>query len=128
MGLNLVVSFIFLFKFRGWGGLAEVISVATIITYLVVPISVMALRRTAPKIHRPLRIPLLPLIAPIAFVMATLLLFWARWPSTGYIMLLLIAPLPVYLYFQAKASFKGFSRHLHTTWWGLLYVITFTLL
>src|SRR5215475_2808211 len=64
MWLNLVVSFIFLFKFRGWGGLAEVISVATIITYLVVPISVMALRRTAPKLHRPLRIPGMPIIAP----------------------------------------------------------------
>ena len=49
MWFNLVVSFIFLFFFRGWGKLAAVISVATIITYLVVPISVMVLRRTAPE-------------------------------------------------------------------------------
>src|ERR1700744_2189019 len=66
MWLNLVVSFIFLFKFRGWGGLAEVISVATIITYWVVPIRVMALRRTAPKIYRTLRRPCRALIAGIA--------------------------------------------------------------
>ena len=57
MWFNLVVSFIFLFFFRGWGKLAAVISVATIITYLVVPISVMVLRRTAPELHRPLRVP-----------------------------------------------------------------------
>ena len=44
MWFNLVVSFIFLFFFRGWGKLAAVISVATIITYLVVPISVMVLQ------------------------------------------------------------------------------------
>ena len=43
MWFNLLVSFIFLFFFRGWGKLAAVISVATIITYLVVPISVMVL-------------------------------------------------------------------------------------
>ncbi len=49
MWFNLLVSFIFLFFFRGWGKLAAVISVATIITYLVVPISVIVLRRTAPE-------------------------------------------------------------------------------
>lgn len=128
MWLNLVVSFIFLFNFRGWGGLTDVISVATIITYLVVPISVMALRRTAPKMHRPLRIPGLPILAPIAFVLSTLLLLWARWPSTGYIMLLLIVPLPVYLYYQAKASFQDFSRHLGATWWLFAYLISITIL
>ena len=57
MWFNLVVSFLFLFFFRGWGRLAAVISVATIITYLIVPISVMTLRRTAPDLHRPLRVP-----------------------------------------------------------------------
>jgi amino acid transporter len=83
MWFNLVVSFIFLFFFRGWGKLAAVISVATIITYLVVPISVMVLRRTAPHLHRPLRVPGLHVLAPLAFVLATLMLFWARWPHTG---------------------------------------------
>ena len=65
MWFNLLVSFAFLFFFRGWGKLAEVISVATIITYLVVPVSVMVLRRTAPHLHRPLRMPALKILAPI---------------------------------------------------------------
>ena len=72
MWFNLLVAFIFLFFFRGWGKLAAVISVATIITYLVVPISVMVLRRTAPNLHRPLRVPGLAVLAPMAFVLATL--------------------------------------------------------
>ena len=53
--------------------LAAVISVATIITYLVVPISVMVLRRTAPDLHRPLRVPGLYVLAPLAFVGLTFL-------------------------------------------------------
>jgi amino acid transporter len=77
MWFNLGVSFVFLFFFRGWGKLAAVISVATIITYLVVPISVLVLRRTAPHMHRPLRIVALQVLAPIAFVTVTLMLFWA---------------------------------------------------
>src|SRR5208282_4286242 len=110
MWFNLMVSFIFLFFFRGWGKLAAVISVATIITYLVVPISVMVLRRTAPNLHRPLRVPGLAVLSPMAFVLATLMLFWARWPHTGQIMLLLILPMPVYLYYQAKADWRDFGR------------------
>jgi amino acid transporter len=128
MWFNLAVSFIFLFFFRGWGKLAAVISVATIITYLVVPISVIVLRRTAPNLHRPLRVPGLPLLAPIAFVLATLMLFWARWPHTGEIMLLLILPLPVYLYYQAKGNWRDFGRQLHASWWLLAYLITITIL
>ncbi|HEX3398034.1 MAG TPA: APC family permease [Steroidobacteraceae bacterium] len=128
MWFNLLVSFIFLFFFRGWGKLAAVISVATIITYLVVPISVIVLRRTAPELHRPLRVPGLPLLAPMAFVLATLMLFWARWPHTGQIMLLLILPLPVYLYYQAKGNWRDFARQLHASWWLLAYLIAITVL
>jgi amino acid transporter len=122
MWFNLVVSFIFLFFFRGWGKLAAVISVATIITYLVVPISVMVLRRTAPDLHRPLRVPGLHILAPLAFVLATLMLYWARWPHTGEIMLLLILPLPVYLYYQAKAGWRDFGRQLGGAWWLIGYL------
>jgi amino acid transporter len=128
MWFNLAVSFLFLFRFRGWGKLAAVISVATIITYLVVPISVIVLRRTAPNLHRPLRVPGLPLLAPMAFVLATLMLFWARWPHTGEIMLLLILPLPVYLYYQAKGDWHDFGRQLRASWWLLVYLITITIL
>jgi amino acid transporter len=128
MWFNLLVSFIFLFFFRGWGKLAAVISVATIITYLVVPISVMVLRRTAPNLHRPLRVPGLALLAPVAFVLATLMLFWARWPHTGQIMLLLILPLPVYLYYQAKGNWRDFGRQLQASWWLFAYLIAITVL
>jgi amino acid transporter len=128
MWFNLVVSFIFLFFFRGWGKLAAVISVATIITYLVVPVSVMTLRRTAPDLHRPLRVPGLAVLAPVAFVLATLMLFWARWPHTGEIMLLLILPMPVYLYYQAKADWLNFARPLRAAWWLIGYLLVITAL
>ncbi len=122
MWFNLLVSFMFLFFFRGWGKLAAVISVATIITYLVVPVSVEVLRRTAPKMHRPLRVPGLKLLAPVAFVLATLMLYWARWPHTGEIMLLLILPVPVYLYYQAKSGWPYFSQSLRGAWWLIGYL------
>src|SRR6185437_7040393 len=88
MWFNLLVSFIFLFFFRGWSSLAAVISVATVISYLTGPISLMALRRTATDLERPLQIAGMKLIAPFAFVCASLILYWAKWPLTGEIILL----------------------------------------
>jgi len=123
MWFNLLVSFLFLFFFRGWGKLAAVISVATIITYLVVPISVMVLRRTAPHLHRPLRVPGLSVLAPIAFVLSSLMLFWARWPHTAEIMLLLVLPLPFYFYYQGQSGWPEFAKNLRGAWWLAGYLI-----
>jgi amino acid transporter len=128
MLFNLGVSYLFLFFFRGWGTLAAVISVATIISYLTGPVSVMSLRRTAPEFHRPLRVFALPVMAAVAFVMATELLYWARWPLTGEIILLMVVALPVYAYFQAKARWADFGRQLKGAWWMIVYLPTIALL
>jgi len=122
MWLNLVVSFIFLFFFRGWGTLAAVISVSTIISYLTGPVSVMTLRRTAPELKRPLRIPGLPVLAALAFIFATELLYWAKWPLTGEIILLMVVALPLYFYYTAKSGWEEFGKHLKGAWWLIVYL------
>jgi amino acid transporter len=122
MWLNLAVSFLFLFFFRGWGTLAAVISVATIISYMTGPVSAMSLRRTAARMHRPMRLVALPLLAALAFVCATELLYWARWPLTGEIILLMVVALPVYLFYQARSGWTDFARQLRAAWWLLVYL------
>ena len=124
MWLNLAVSFLFLFFFRGWDSLAAVISVATIISYLTGPVSVMTLRRTAPELHRPFRLLGLPIIAGIAFIMSAELLYWAKWPRTGEIILLMVVALPVYLYYQYKSGWHDFGRQMKGAWWLVAYLIT----
>ncbi|WP_305806105.1 APC family permease [Stenotrophomonas sp. YIM B06876] len=128
MWLNLAVSFLFLFFFRGWGTLAAVISVATVISYMTGPISAMSLRHTAPGLHRPLRVRGLPVLAGVAFVLATELLYWARWPLTGEIILLMAVALPVYGYYQAKAGWPDFGRHIQGALWLVCYLPLLALL
>lgn len=124
MWLNLVVAFIFLFFFRGWDSLAAVISVATIISYLTGPVSVMTLRRTAPELPRPFRLHALPVISAIAFIMSAELLYWAKWPLTGEIILLIAVALPLYLYYQFKADWHDFGRQMKGAWWLVCYLVT----
>ncbi len=128
MLFNLAVSYLFLFFFRGWGTLAAVISVATIISYLTGPVSAMTLRRTAAEVHRPLRIYAMPVLAGVAFVMATELLYWARWPLTGEIILLMGVALPVYAYYQSKQGWKDFGRNLKGAAWMICYLPAIALL
>ena len=128
MWLNLVVAFLFLFFFRGWDSLAAVISVATIISYLTGPVSVMTLRRTAPELHRPFRLRALPIIAGVAFIMSAELLYWAKWPLTGEIILLMVVALPVYLYYQAKSGWHDFGRQMKGAWWLVFYLIALAII
>ena len=127
MWVNLAVSFLFLFFFRGWGALAAVISVATIISYLTGPVSVMTLRRTAPELNRPFRLAGLPVLAGVAFIMSTELLYWAKWPLTGEIIVLMVVALPVYFYYQAKAGWHDFGRQMKGAWWLVCYLPTLAL-
>jgi len=122
MWFNLGVAYIFLFCFRGWATLAAVISVATIISYLTGPASVVSLRRTAPELHRPFKLPGLQAIAVVAFVFSAELLYWAKWPLTGEIILLVVAALPVYFYYQAKQGWPDFGRQLAGAWWLIAYL------
>jgi amino acid transporter len=121
---NLAVSFIFLFFFRGWATLAAVISVAIVISYLIGPVSSLALRRTAEKAHRPFRVPGLPAIAALAFTLATEVLYWAQWPLTGEIILLVVIALPVYLFYEARSRWADFPRQLRASWWLIFYLPT----
>ncbi|MCM3727355.1 APC family permease [Neobacillus cucumis] len=123
MFLNLGVSFLFLFLFRGWGVLAEIISVATLISYITGPVTVMTLRRTGADLYRPLRLKGLRFISPIGFVIASLVLYWAKWPLTGQVLFIIMIGLPIYFYYQAKQKWKGFRQNFFAGLWMVAYLL-----
>lgn len=119
---DLAVAYLFLICFRGWGSLAAVISASGIVAFLAGPVAAATLRRTAPDIPRPMRLPALQPVAMAAFVISTLLLYWARWPLTGEVILLVVIALPIYVWAEAKAGWSGFGRSLRAAWWLVLYL------
>lgn len=123
MFVNLAIAFLFLYLFRGWGVLAEVISVATLISYITGPVTVMTLRRTGKKLYRPLRLKGLSFIAPCGFIFASLTLYWARWPLTGEVLFIIMIGLPIYFYYQAKIKWKGFRKNFLAGLWMVAYLL-----
>ncbi len=125
---NLGVAFVFLYFFRGWGSLAAAISVATVISYLMLPISALTLRRTAPDLRRPVRVPGIAILGPLAFVVASELLFWARWPLTAEIILLLVVSLPIYVWYRRQASASALLTEFRAAIWLVCYLVAMALL
>ncbi|QSO55118.1 APC family permease [Alicyclobacillus curvatus] len=123
MWLNLIIAYAFLAVFRGWGTLAGVISVATLISYVTGPVAAVSLRKTGTSLDRKLRIKGLSVIAPLAFMLASLILYWAKWPLTGQVLLVMVVGLPIFLFYQAKQHFKDFSKHLKAGLWLVVYLM-----
>ncbi|MFJ3219003.1 APC family permease [Kitasatospora sp. NPDC086801] len=120
--LNLVVAFLFLAVFRGWGSLAEIVSVATVISYVTGPVAVMALRRLAPDLPRPVRLRAMPVIAPVAMVFGSLVLYWARWPLTGKVILLMAAGLPIWAWYELRKPWAELRPHVKAGAWMVAYL------
>lgn len=125
---NLAVSLLALYLFPNWEALAAVVSVTCVVGFLTGPVSVSSLRRTAPQATRPLRLAALPLLAPLAFVFASLLVYWSRWPLNGQIMLLVLLGLPIYVAVQSRRGWEGTARHLRSGLWLPVFLLLMTLL
>lgn len=123
MWLNLGLAFLFLALFRGWGQLSGVISVATLVSYVTGPVAVVSLRRTAARLPRPVRIGWMKVVAPAAFMLASLILYWATWPLTGEVILVMVVGVPMFLYYQGKGGWRDFGRTMKAGVWLIVYLL-----
>jgi len=76
--LNFAAGCLFLI-FMPFGEIVALNGAAIVLSFVVGPIAVSALRRLLPERRRAFRVPLLDLVAPAAFVVATLIIYWSGW-------------------------------------------------
>ncbi|KUJ66436.1 amino acid:proton symporter [Streptomyces albus subsp. albus] len=121
--LNLVVAFAFLAVFRGWGSIAEIVGVATVISYITGPVAVMSMRRLAPNMARPVKLKAMPIIAPVAMVFGSLVMYWARWPLTGKVILIMALGLPIWAWYELRKPWSVLKPHLLAGVWMVTYLL-----
>ena len=76
---NFLVGCIVFLPFPGWQQLVGFITAGAVIGYATVPLAFGAMRRQVPDHPRPFRLPAGEVLAPIAFIAANLLIYWAGW-------------------------------------------------
>ncbi|MBS9334962.1 APC family permease [Fructobacillus sp. M1-13] len=129
MVTDAVLSMIMVTLFRSWGTLAAVISTATLIAYLTGPVTVMSLREMAPNFTRPFKSKSMKWVAPLAFVLASLATYWAMWPTTIEVILIIILGLPFYFFYEWKQGFswERAKKQLHGSSWLLFYLVALSI-
>lgn len=91
--LTLILAMVWVLpsQFQVWGGLVDAVTSATVMTYMVGPISVSSLRKTSPNMKRPFRLKGLGLWSPLAFIAATCIIYWSGWSTNKWIVGLTLA-------------------------------------
>ena len=78
--------------------------------------------------HRPFRANLLKFMAPFSFVMASLAIYWAMWPTTAEVILIIILGLPIYFFYEYKMNWKNTKKQIGGSLWIILYLIVLAFL
>lgn len=117
---NFAVGLLFLLPFPSWSRLVSIVSDGVVLTYMAGPVSALALRRTAPHASRPIRIRGLHLIAPSAFVISGLIVYWSGWPTTGQVVALSLSGLGFYAYYAPRRHFP--RAHVRAALWLITYL------
>ena len=79
--VSLIVAFIaglfFLLPFPSWHSLVALVTGASVLMYAGAPLAMGAFRRQVPEADRPYKVPAGEVIAPLAFIIANLLIYWS---------------------------------------------------
>ena len=107
--------------FPSWDALIGVVSSALVMSYAFAPVAAGALRRAAPDLPRPFRVPFFSFTAPLAFMLATLIIYW-----TGKSILTGLLSAQLIFLFVSGGIFTVLHRSriqdaLRNCWWVILY-------
>jgi len=78
---SFVVGCICFLPFPSWQSLVGLITSASVLMYAGAPLALGVFRRRLPNADRPYRLPAAGVLAPLAFIVAGLIILWSGWPT-----------------------------------------------
>lgn len=105
--------------------LSEVVALnssAIVLSLCIGPLAMIAMRRQLPNRRRPIRLPFAHILAPVGFIIATLIIYWSGWATIWRLDLGLVAGL---LIFAVKLRIEPLDRpvRLMGARWLLVYLV-----
>jgi amino acid transporter len=88
--ISAVIGLLFLLPFPSWNKLVGVVTSASVMMYAGAPLALGALRKAKPDLPRPYRLPAAHILAPLSFVLATFIVYWAGWSTYTTLMVALL--------------------------------------
>ncbi|KRO05546.1 APC family permease [Levilactobacillus parabrevis] len=130
MVVDMLLGVLLVAGFRNWSALSNVISTSTLIAYLTGPVTVTALRHQGRNFVRPFRLHWIHLWAPLAYVLASLAIYWAKWPTTVEVFGVIALGLICYIYYEIRqpAGWHALRASLKGSRWLLAEMVWLTLM
>lgn len=107
-----VIGMLVFLPFPSWAGMVGLVTAATVLMYAMAPVSLAALRRSDPARYRPYKLPVAHVLAPLSFVCANFIVYWAGWNTIFWLYLFIIAGFVVFFVYQAIAP-AGRKLRIH---------------
>jgi len=130
LALILAILWILPGNFHSWAGLVNAVTSATVLTYVLGPVSLASLRSTAPNQPRPFRLSGYQIIAPLAFVAGTWIVFWSGWATVSILVALTLGSLILYFAFMDKTpeSQARLKRDWKAGVWLIVYYLVMAIM
>jgi len=108
--LALIISIVLIALGRSLATIIGVLVDAVLISYLTGPISLAVFKKTAPNANRPYRLPAASFLAPIAFIVTSLMVYWSGFSAIMYIVPLDLVGILLILFYnrRTKVDVKGY--------------------
>jgi amino acid transporter len=106
--INFVIGLAFLLPFHSWQSIVAATSELGLFAYSMTAVSEAAFRRASPE-HVAHWIKGMPVLAPLSFVIASLILYWATWTELRIALPVLLVGAAVYVYQQVRSGFDWFD-------------------
>jgi amino acid transporter len=87
------------------------------------PIAFTTLRKHEATRYRPFRLPCGNIVAPLSFIVCTLVLYWSSWPLDGEVIFVILIGLVIYAYYQHKQGWSTFPKQLKSSIWFITYLV-----
>ncbi len=84
--LSFALSVFWTLPFPSWDTLIGVVSAALVLSYAIAPVTVAALRRSAPDLPRPFLVKGLAVLGPLSFMIAALIVYWSTWATVSWLL------------------------------------------
>jgi len=119
-----VIGLLFLLPFPSWSALVGVVTAASVLMYAAAPLALAALRRQKPELERVYSLPAASFLAPLAFVCASWIIYWAGWETYTTLM---VAMLIGYALIAASYAFRLNPKAPKMDWDAAVWIIPYLL-
>ena len=119
-----IIGLLFLLPFPSWSALVGVVTSASVLMYAAAPLALAALRKQKPDLDRVYKLPAAGFLAPLSFVCASWIIYWAGWETYTTLMLAMIIG---YALIAASYAFNLNPKAPKMDWDAAVWIIPYLL-